>query len=148
MKVILLKDVPAVGKRFEVKDVADGHALNFLFPKKLAEMASDKAMARLDKMKAVHDADRSIHEDLLIKNLKSIEGVTVTVTHSANEKGHLFAGIHKEEIIPAIKEQTHVDVLADYLVMPKPIKEVGEFDMEVKVQDKTATFKLIVQAAA
>ncbi len=51
MKVILLKDVQALGRKFDIKDVADGHASNFLLPKKLAEMATEKALKRLEEMK-------------------------------------------------------------------------------------------------
>ena len=48
MKVIFLQDVPRVGKRHDIKEVNDGYAMNFLFPRKLAELATSKAIAELE----------------------------------------------------------------------------------------------------
>lgn len=146
MKVILLKDVRKIGKKFDVKDVSDGYALNFLIPNKLAEIATDKTQKKLEALKATHAATAKVHEDLLLKNLKSLEGVVLNLVEPANEKGSLFKGVHKEEIIEALKKQTELDMGADYLVMEKPIKEVGEHAIEVKIQDKTASFKVNISA--
>jgi large subunit ribosomal protein L9 len=146
MKVILLKNVPKIGARFEVKDVSAGHATNFLIPKGLAEIATESSIKRIETVKAQADAERKIHEDLLMKNLVDMQGVVIEMEESANEQGHLFAGIHKEEIIPEIKKQTQLEILPEYINLEKPIKEVGEHEIEVKVQDKVAKFKLIVKA--
>lgn len=146
MKVIFLKDVQKVGKKYETKDISDGYALNFLIPKGLAEVATKNAVKRIDTLKAKDDESKKIHEDLLLKNLKGIEGKKVTITEKANEKGHLFAGIHKAELIPAIESQTRVQIHPDYIMLDKPIKEVGEHTITVAVQDKKATFILEVKA--
>jgi len=147
MKVILLKDVAKVGKKYEVKTVSDGFALNMLVPRGMAEAATEKNLKKLDMLKVQDTAERKIQEDLLMKNLKDLSGLTITVKEQANEKGSLFAGLHKEEIIPLIKKESQLDMSADHLVLEKPIKSVGEYDIEVKVQDKSATFKLVVEAA-
>ncbi len=62
MKVILLKDIQSVGRKFDVKEVADGHAMNFLFPRKLAEMATDKSLKRIEQMKNQNAADIKVQE--------------------------------------------------------------------------------------
>lgn len=146
MKVIFLKDVPKVGKKFETKDISDGYALNFLIPKGLAQAATKDAVKRLETLKAKDEAERKIQEDLLLKNLKEIEGKTITLSEKANEKGHLFAGIHKVELIPAIESQTRVQIHPDFILLDKPIKEVGEHPITVAVKDKKATFTLEVKA--
>jgi large subunit ribosomal protein L9 len=147
MKVILLRDVQKVGRKYEVVNVADGFASNALFPKGLAEIATEKALKRAEGMKATEIADQKIREDLLIKNLNDISGVTIELSGKANDKGHLFAGIHKEALVPALKEQTRLDIDAEYIVLDKPLKEVGEHKIEVKVQDKSITFTVnIVEA--
>lgn len=146
MKVILLRDVPNIGHKYQVVNVADGYALNFLLPKGLAENASEKAVKRAETLLNQEVAEKKIKEDLLVKNLKDLEGVTVTMSGKANEKGHLFAGIHIAELIPVIKEQTRLDVDAHHIILEKPIKEVGEHKIDIKVQDKKATFTLVVEA--
>lgn len=147
MKVILNHDISKVGKKYEVKDVADGYALNFLIPKGLAETATPKAMKRLDGLKAVLTAERKVQEDLLAKNIKSIDGVRLEMEEKANDKGHLFAGLHTDQIVPALKKQTGIDVLPEFILLEKPIKEVGEHSIEVKVGDKSAKFTLVITAA-
>ncbi len=146
MKVILLKNVPKTGRRLQVIDVADGFAMNSLFPQKLAELATQDAIARADKVRASEEAEKAVREDLLLKNLKSIEDVTIHVTGKANEQGHLFAGIHKEQLIPLLKEEGKIDIDAEYIILDKPLKEVGEHAVEVKVQDRKASFKVVIAA--
>ena len=146
MKVILLRDVPKVGHKYQIVDVADGFATNSLFPKGLVELATPKALKRVEAIKAAEAAERKIQEDLLIKNLGAISGVTLELVGKANEKGHLFKGIHKEEIVPALKEQTRLDIDPSFIDLEKPIKEVGEHKIHVKVQNKSAEFTLNIKA--
>jgi large subunit ribosomal protein L9 len=146
MKVILLKGVQKLGKRLDIVEVSEGFAMNSLFPKKLAELATKDAITRAQKVKASEEAERAIREDLLIKNLKSIEGVTLELTGKANAQGHLFAGIHKEALVPALKEAARIEIDAEYILLDKPLKEVGEHVVEVKVQDKKAQFTVSIKA--
>ncbi|MEN9622087.1 MAG: ribosomal protein large subunit ribosomal protein [Candidatus Parcubacteria bacterium] len=142
----MLKDVKGVGKKHEIKIVADGFALNSLIPRGIAEVATTKALARVEMVKKIEEAEGKIHADLLAKNLKSIHDAVVTVTADANEKGHLFAGLHTTDIAPLIKEQTRIDVLPEFIQLEKPIKEVGTHKIDIKVQGKSATFTLEVKA--
>lgn len=148
MKVILLKDVAKLGKKYDVKTVADGYAINRLIPEGHAETATPKALKRVETIKLRDDAERKIKEDLLLKNLEDLKGVVVKISGKANEKGHLFAGIHKEALVPALKEQTRLDITPEYINLEKPIKEVGEHEVTVKVGGKEATFKVVITALA
>jgi large subunit ribosomal protein L9 len=146
MKVILLKQVPNIGQKYDVKNVSDGYALNFLFPNQLAEAATDSTMKRILNSKAKEDAEKAVREDLLMKNIQDLEGARITVSEAANAKGHLFAGIHASELAPIIKEQTHLDILPEHILLDKPIKETGEHTIAVKVRDIEAKFTLVVEA--
>ncbi|MSU55404.1 MAG: 50S ribosomal protein L9 [Candidatus Taylorbacteria bacterium] len=146
MKIILLQDIPKIGKKYDIKTVSDGHALNLLIPKGLAEIATPKALLKVEKLKTEDVAHKKIQEDLLIMNLKAIEGVTLEIKEKANEKGHLFAGVHKEEIIAHMKKDKHIDLLPDFIVLDKPIKEVGDYTIEIKVKGKIAKLKLNISA--
>ena len=146
MKVILLKNVQKLGRRLQVVTVADGFAMNSLFPQKLAELATDDAIARADKLRVQEEAEKKVREDLLLKNLKSIEGITIHVAGKANEQGHLFAGIHKEQLVPLLKEEGKIDIDSEYILLDKPLKEVGEHKVAVKVQDAEAEFTVVIAA--
>ncbi len=147
MKIVFLKDVPKVGKKFEMKEIADGYALNFLIPRGLANVATAQFLKQIELEKTRVEGERKVHEDLLLKNLKEIDGAVVTIAGKANEKGHLFAGLHKAEIVPKLQEQTRVQIHPDFIELDKPIKEVGEHMISVKVKDKVAKFKLVVTKA-
>jgi large subunit ribosomal protein L9 len=146
MKIILLKDVPKVGKRYEMKDISDGYALNLLIPRGLAVIATKDTAKRIDLEKARDEGEKKIHQELLLKNLGELSGVTITMTEKANEKGHLFAGVHKLEIIPAIQKQTRLQIDAEHIVLEKPIKEVGMHEVQVKAGDKSIKFNLDIKA--
>jgi len=145
MKIILLRDVKGLGRKYDIKEAKDGHALNLLIPQGLAVHATDKNVKEVDLKKRTDLEHRKIQEDLLIMNLKELSGAKIEMTEKANDKGHLFAGIHKEQIIPEIKKQTRIDMLPEFLILEKPIKEIGEHEISVKVADKTVKFKLVVK---
>ncbi|HVT75297.1 MAG TPA: 50S ribosomal protein L9 [Candidatus Paceibacterota bacterium] len=146
MKIVLTKDVKGVGKKHDVKDVADGFALNSLIPQGVAEVATAGVMKRVDLVKKQEAVEKKIKEDLLAKNLKSIHDQTVSVAMEANDKGHLFAGLHAAEIAPLVKEKTGVDLLPEFIVLDKPVKTIGEHRIDVKVQGQSASFTLKVSA--
>ena len=145
MKVILLKDVKNLGRKFDLKEVASGHALNFLIPRGEAIAATPTALRQYEKEKARLEGERKVHEELAMKNLKSLNGTTLTVVGRTNAKGHLFAGLHKEAIVGELFKQTQIQIDPAFLELANPIKESGEHQIQVKVGDKTATFKLVVK---
>ncbi len=145
MKVIFLKDVPRVGRRYEVKNVSDGYARNFLFPRKAAEVATSDALASLEKRKTAAAGEQKVREDLLMKNLADIDGVIVTVSEKTNEKGHLFASIHTDKIAKALKAQTGLDVEPAHISLDEPIKAIGKHAIAVKVGNKKGSFTLVVE---
>lgn len=148
MKIVLLKDVAGVGRKDEVKNVSDGYALNFLLPKKLATPGTPTTIAHAERMKSEQAKEREVQENLLFRNLSSAEGVTITLSSKASDKGHLFASIHADTITAELKKQTGIDLLPEFLQLDKPIKEVGEHKIGIKVQDKTGAFTLVVKAVS
>jgi len=131
MKVIFLKDVPRVGKRTEVKEVNDGYALNFLFPNKLAKSATPNALKELEKSKNEILIERELEESILAKNLEAIKDKIITIKGKANEKGNLFSAIHKKDIIEEMMKEYKIEINEDFLVLEKPIKEIGDFDLQI-----------------
>jgi large subunit ribosomal protein L9 len=145
MKVIFLKDVARVGKKYNIKEVNDGYALNFLFPQKLAEMATTKAMADLEKRQKEIIVEREVQEGLLLKNLEEIKGKSVIIQGKANEKGNLFSAIHKKEIKEALEKEHKIEIGEEFIILPKPVKEIGEFEIPIEIRHKKSSFNLVVQ---
>jgi large subunit ribosomal protein L9 len=147
MKVIFLQDVPRVGKKYDIKEVNDGFVMNFLIPRKLAELATPSAVASLEKRKKNIEIEREVQTDLLMKNLEEIKGKVITIKSKANEKGSLFKAIHKKEIVEEMKNQNNANISEEFIILEKPIKETGEFEILIEIKGKRSSFKLIVTSA-
>lgn len=147
MKIVLLHDISDVGKKGEVKTVADGYALNRLIPRGLAETATPAALERVGRESAALSAAKSIAADLLAKNLRSLAGVRITITERASEKGHLFASVHPDRIVAALKTEAHIDLDPAFIVLEHPIKAAGEYTVRVKTGESEGSFTLVVAAA-
>jgi large subunit ribosomal protein L9 len=135
MKVILLTDIAKVGRKYDVKDVSSGYAQNYLFPRRLAEIA--------DKSKEAA-SERLLKEELLLKDLEKLSKVKVTMAGKANEQGHLFQGIHKDEIAEALQKESNIEIHGDMIELEQPIKAVGEHTITIKAKDNTGSFTLDV----
>lgn len=146
MKVILLRDVRGIGKKYDIKDVAEGHALNLLIPQGVAKVATPQALAKvaIDKSKEIER--KKIQADLVLKNLKQLSALIIHIKEKANPKGHLFAGVHTEEIAALVKKESQIDLDPSWIILEKPIKATGEYMIDVKVNDQATAFKLIIEA--
>ena len=145
MRVIFLQDVSRVGKKYDMKEVNDGYAMNFLLPRKLAVTATSKAVAELEMKKKEIVIEREVQESLLLKNLEEIKDKAITIKGKANELGHLFSSIHKKEIIEAMREQHRAEISEEFIILEKPIKAIGEFDIPIEIKNQKSSFKLIVE---
>lgn len=146
MKIILLKDVSKLGRKYDVKTVSDGHALNLLIPQGLAISATPDALKRIESEKSKMEGEQRVQEELLIKNIEGLKDATITILAKANEKGHLFAGLHKEALAAEIEKQTRLQLDPSFIQLEHPLKTTGEHVIEVKAANKTAKFKLVIGA--
>jgi len=104
MKVILLRDIKNVGRKYQVKEVNDGFARNGLIARGGALPATPE---NLGKMKAEMDLvvkTAEIKSDLLEKGLKELNDLNITMSAKANPEGHLFAAIHPREIVKELEK--------------------------------------------
>ncbi len=146
MKVILLSDVKGSGKKYEVKDISDGYAMNFLLPNGLAERATPERIKRMEEIKKEQTQEERIQEDLLEKTLASLKSVHLEIEAKASDKGGLFKGITVANIVEELKRQVRVNIPAEIIVLEKPIKEVGKYTIGVLMGENKASFKLTVLA--
>lgn len=145
MKIIFLKDVPRVGKKYEVKEVADGYGRH-LITQKIAEPATKEILARIQHKMESDATLKKVHTDLLMKNLEDLDGAVVKITGKANEKGHLFASIHKEEILTELKRSSGLDMNPDYVILDRPLKEIGTYEIPVNIEKHKVTFTVVVES--
>lgn len=143
MKIIFLKDVPRIGRKYEIKEVADGYGRH-LVVQKLASPATPENVARIQGKMATDATMKKVHAELLMKNLEALSNTTITLHGKANEKGHLFASIHKEEILAELKRSAHIEMHPDYVVLDRPLKELGTYEIPVVIEKNRVTFTVVV----
>jgi len=142
MKVILLQDIPKIGKKYEIKDVASGYAVNSLLPRALAIEATVLNLNNIELKRKHHEDKIKIKSDLLAKNLSSLDGMTIEISAKASDKGHLFSGIHKGHIVKVLIEQKRIEIPKELLDIDKPIKEIGDHPITVRAGDSAFKFVL------
>ena len=130
MKVILLKDVPRIGKKHQIKDVPDGHAQNFLIPRKLAERATPDAIKRIEAHNAKVVLGRAESDHAFKDALKHASDAAATVRAGANKEGGLYKAITAKEIIAAFKEKGVVFDEHD-MHIDTPVKSLGVHTVHV-----------------
>jgi len=104
MKVILLQDVEKIGKKYDVKNVADGHARNFLIARGLAKQATPEAIEWVEMQKQI--SSQKAEDDLKdIQNLaSSLDELEVTISVKVGDEGQLFESINEQKISEHLKE--------------------------------------------
>ncbi len=145
MKVILLEDVKALGKKGDLVEVNNGYARNFILPKKLGVEATGKNINDLKLQKAHQDkvaaeqlaAAKALAEDLAEKS--------VEVKMKVGEGGKTFGAISTKEIAAAAKEQLDMELDKKKISVDEPIKSLGVNNVKIKLHPKvTATLKVKV----
>lgn len=144
MKVIFLKDVPKTGKKFEVKEISDGYALNFLMPKGLVEKATPEALAKLKNQIEASKTQEKIQEELLQMNFEALKNVEIEIKRPANEEGHLFGGVHAKDISQAILDKTKIEVPEHAIILSQPIKTTGRHEIKIQTGSHKTTVSLDV----
>ncbi len=136
MKIILLEDVKALGKKGEIVDVSDGYARNCIIPKKLGVEANSKNRNDLKLQKA--NADKVAKEQL--EAARELAGVLVTkeviLKMKSGEGGRAFGSVSSKEIAQAAKEQCGLELDKKKIQLPEPIKALGVYEVGVKLHPK------------
>ena len=138
MQVILLKDVPKVGRKGEVKEVADGYAQNALFPRKLAERATASKVAELQKQTEQAVAQQHAAEQEQMLRVKTMDGSRVEISVKADKAGHLYQKIDTTKIAEALEVDS---VMVD---LPDPIKSCGEHEVTLNAGKVRAQVTVVV----
>ena len=132
MKVILLQDVENVGKKFEVKEVKDGYARNFLIPQNLAKPATKQNAKWLESQKEA--MEKEVEEDLKISQAlaSAIDDTEVNISVKVGDEGQLFESINSTKIAEELLKMGF-NVKKSQIQLEKPIKELGEFPIKINL---------------
>lgn len=145
MKVILLKDVPKIGHKYDIKNVADGYVLNVLMPRGDVLPATPENLGKINQQKKRYEAEKRLQDELWDKMASNISDTPIVINAKASPEGNLFASIHPKDIIMAVREQKHISLEETWFKDFEPIKTLGTHYVEIKKGDKKANFTVAVE---
>lgn len=137
MKVILNENIPNLGEKGEIKDVASGYARNYLIPKKMALEVTPGRLKDLQ-MKEEQNARKAAREIEVAKELgEKIEGRSFTMKVKAGEEGRLFGSVTSGDIA-GVLEAEGIKVDKKKIALDDPIKTLGTFELQVKLHPQVS----------
>jgi large subunit ribosomal protein L9 len=156
MKIILLQDVRGVGRKYDVKEVADGYARNFLIPRRLAKPATDEALSELQAQRENLVKQLKIWQDKLKEIQKFFEEKPLVFKLKVGERGEVFGSVTKKEIEEALRKvlrETNKELLPeanrDFLIevrLNKPLKTLGSHQVVIDLgRGVTGEIKVLVE---
>ncbi len=133
MRVILLQDIDNLGKKYEIKEVKNGYARNFLIPKNLAKPVTQEALKWLETQKEIEAKKAEEELKKIQEKASTIDGQDVIISIKVGQDGQLFESITSQKIFERLKE-LGFDVKKTQIDLKTPIKELGEFPVKIKFE--------------
>lgn len=149
MKVVLLRDVPNLGRAGEVKEVADGYARNYLIPKGLAVPATEGLIRHAAETRQAAEQRRVRQLTSARETAARLEGAVVTVQARAGQGDRLYGSVTAQQIAEAIARQLGVEVDRRRIELEAPIRTLGTYPVRVRLGPEiTARVQVVVEREA
>jgi len=138
MEVLLLTDVPDLGRTGDVVTVSDGYARNYLLPKKFATLVTPSALKQLEKLRKEQEAVRKLELESARELASKLSKVSCTITSKTSEGGKLYGSVSAADIVENLKTQ---GIILDKkcIELEHPIKEIGVYNVKVKLHSQVET---------
>jgi large subunit ribosomal protein L9 len=144
MQIVLLEDVPTLGRAGDTVKVSDGYGRNYLIPRKKAILATDKNIKNLEHQKRQIQQQLGNRKKDAERMAEQIEKLSCTFAKTVGESGKLFGSVTSMEIENYLKENG-IDVDRKKILMEEPIKNLGMFTIPIKIHPEvTANLKVWV----
>ena len=147
VKLLLKEKVEKVGDIGEVVSVKPGYARNFLLPNDLAAIPTAGEIKRIQKKKELLEKqyqEEKVQAEGIAKKLSGAGQIEMNA--EAGEAGKLFGRITAKDIVEKLNDKLGTDINKKQILLKKPISELGEFDIKIKLHNEvTAEIKLVVK---
>ncbi|MDD4762099.1 MAG: 50S ribosomal protein L9 [Candidatus Pacebacteria bacterium] len=143
MKIILLEDVKKIGRRFEIKNVSDGYARNFLIPRGLAKIADSKSVEKIEQEKKAVFAKTEEKNFLALKEKEKISGKIFKISKKAGDKGELFGSVSEKDIQSIFEKEFGFSPFK--IELKNNLKTIGEYPLKIFLTPEIfADLKIII----
>ncbi|MDN3508480.1 MAG: 50S ribosomal protein L9 [Candidatus Neptunochlamydia sp.] len=145
-KLLLLEDVTNLGKKGELASANPGFIRNFLLPQKKGVIADKRTIRMQEQLRKEREVqaiqDKKDAQTLAVR----LKDKTLTIKAKNDSQGHLYGSVASIDIVKILDEQEGITIERKNVTLPKPIKMVGIYDIELKLKENVpATFKLRVE---
>jgi large subunit ribosomal protein L9 len=145
MELILMEDIPAVGKLGDRVKVSDGYARNYLLPRKKAVPATAKTQKALEHTQRLVQRKQERSQSDAQELMQRLAEISCTIKKPAGEEGKLFGAVTSADIAQALHAQG-VDVDRRKIVLDEPIKHLGAYTVAIKLHAAvTASLNVTVE---
>ncbi|ADU52428.1 LSU ribosomal protein L9P [Thermaerobacter marianensis DSM 12885] len=149
MKVVLLQDVKGLGRKGDVKDVADGYARNFLLPRGLAREATREVLNQLQQQEAARQRRAQQELDQARAMARRLEGQSVEVRARAGENGRLFGSVTSQDVAEALHRAFGVKIDRKRVDLPEPLRQLGSYGVALRLHPQvTCRITVVVRPEA
>jgi large subunit ribosomal protein L9 len=148
MKIILLRDYNHLGQKGDVKDVKDGYARNFLFPRNLAAPASPAAIREAAAVKTKRESGFIAEKSAFAEIARRLKESIIEFEAKTNEQGGLFRAISKKQIAAKLAKIGFKDISESDILIKEPIKKIGEHEAIIERGEIRQTLKLRVKSSS
>ncbi|HAO81520.1 MAG: 50S ribosomal protein L9 [Parcubacteria group bacterium GW2011_GWD2_43_10] len=140
MKVIFTKEVAGVARGNDVREVADGFALNYLLPRGLAVRATPEKIQALAQHQEATKNDQINLQNKAHNLADELNGKTVTIIRPASTAGTLYAAVSGEMVAEAVKQQLKVNLLPNQIDVPHHVKTIGQHQVKINLSQSVSAF--------
>lgn len=139
MQIVLVKDVPNLGRVGDIVEVKNGYGRNYLIPQGMAVLATKGALKQADQLRAAADKRRTRELDSAQKLGAAIRELTLRFQMKVGDKGRLYGSVTSGEIAERVSEQLGIELDKRRVELDEPIKMLGNFEVPVNVHADVET---------
>lgn len=147
MKIYLLKEVPHLGKKGEIKEVSDGYALNYLLPNKIAQRADSKIIEQVSQQKEQKVNKEKTKKEEALKLADSLQTITLEIPLKFSKKGkEAYDSVNSKRIVEELKGKD-INLKENQIELKNPLKKEGDYEVSI-VLDKEVKTSLKIKIKA
>jgi len=139
MKIILLENIPKLGKKYEIKEVSEGYAVNFLIPKKLAVAATSQKIKEIENLKKQEELKNQKIQALFKEWAEKIKNTTLDFRLKTDKSGKTFGSVTKEDIAKQLEKTSGIKIEEKQIILDEHIKKVGDYVIKIKFSPEIET---------
>ena len=138
IEVILKEHVENLGRRGEIVKVADGYARNYLLPRKLALLATEGNKRHVERERQLMDQREAVEKSQAEAISTRLQAVDISISRRVGDTEQLYGSVTAADIAEFLKTKGF-DIDRRKLILPEPIKTVGDHDVPLKLHREVTT---------